>query len=193
MDNVDHTGVNNKLERFLPEKTPHQELVDCEEATNNIYRTNKTRDTNVEINCNNKYRTNRTDNRRNNDNTYRCYTTNIYELCNNGNRSNSNDDTNTNANVYKTSNACRHIPFARLWDTQSAIMAKFTTKYKNWHEHQDELQEEHYKDRIMDLKFEVRNLRTQLGQPPPPPPPPPPTTITSSTATKQNTMTDTRL
>ena len=47
--NVDHTRVNNKLERFLPEKTPHQELVDREETTNNIYRTNKTRDTNIEI------------------------------------------------------------------------------------------------------------------------------------------------
>ena len=73
--------------------------------------------------------------------TGRCYTTNIYELCNDGNRSNSNDDTNTNANVYKTSNACRHVPFAGLWDTQSALMAKFTTtifktKYKNWHKHQ---------------------------------------------------------
>ena len=51
--NVDHTGVNNKLERFLPEKTPHQELVDREEATTNIYRTNKTRDTNIEINDSN--------------------------------------------------------------------------------------------------------------------------------------------
>ena len=163
------TGITAIVEKYLQAKKKKKcqgELVDREELkATDKYKT-----------CNNKYRTNRTDNRRNNDNTYRCYTTNIYELCNDGNRSNSNDDTNTNANVYKTSNACRRVPFARLWDTQSALTAKFTTifktKYKNWHEHQDELQEEHYKDRIMDLKFEVQNLRTQLGHQPPPPPPP---------------------